>query len=355
MELRLTAVARVVSAITPMATSVVGPTAKKLLSVVTPCYNEEASIVHCYETVRDIVAKELPEYDYEHIIADNASTDRTLDLLRDIAGRDRRVKVIANARNFGPMRSHFNALLAASGDAVVVFIPADLQDPPELIPQFVRLWEQGHEVVYGIRAVREEGIAMRWLRAMFYRLVTRSSNFHIPPDVGDFQVIDKKVLQALRQFGDQYPYIRGMIFYCGFPSIGVPYTWRRRERGKSNNRLFSLIDQGLNGWLTFSNLPLRLAMIAGVGISSLSVLYGFIILAKYLISSQRPAEPGITTIILALFMFSGIQLFILGLIGEYVGSINTHTRRHPRVVERERINFGVGSASHQDEAKASSE
>jgi len=353
-ELGLTAVARVVSARTPVATSMARTGGKKLLSVVTPCYNEEASIVHCYETVRDILANELPEYDYEHIIADNASTDGTLDLLRDIAGRDPRVKVIANARNFGPMRSHFNALLAASGDVVVVFIPADLQDPPELIPQFVRLWEHGHDVVYGIRAVREEGVAMRWLRSMFYRLVTLSNNFHIPPDVGDFQVIDKKVLQALRQFGDQYPYLRGMIFYCGFPSIGVPYTWKRRERGISNNRLSSLIDQGLNGWLTFSNFPLRLAMIAGVGMASLSGLYGLIILAKYLISSQPPAEPGITTIILALLMFSGIQLFILGLIGEYVGSINTHTRRHPRVVERERINFGAGSTSPQDEAKASS-
>lgn len=355
MELGLTAVAGVVSERTAAAPSTAGTAGKKLLSVVTPCYNEEASIVHCYETVRDILANELPEYNYEHIIADNASTDRTLDLLRDIAGRDRRVKVIANARNFGPMRSHFNALLAASGDVVVVFVPADLQDPPELIPQFVRLWERGHDVVYGIRAVREEGVAMRWLRSMFYRLVTLSNNFHIPPDVGDFQVIDRKVLQALRQFGDQYPYLRGMIFYCGFPSIGVPYTWKRRQRGISKNRLSSLIDQGLNGWLTFSSFPLRLAMIAGVGMASLSGLYGLVILARYLISSQPPAEPGITTIILGLLMFSGIQLFILGLIGEYVGSINTHTRRHPRVVERERINFGAASTSHRDEARASSE
>lgn len=319
----------------------VGPpsTMKKLLSVITPCYNEEASIVHCYETVRDIVERELPGYDYEHIIADNASTDGTLALLRDIAARDRRVKVIANARNFGPMRSHFNALLAASGDVVVVFVPADLQDPPELIPKFVRLWEQGHHVVYGIRAERQEGFVMRWLRSMYYGLVTRSSNFHIPPNVGDFQVIDKAVLLALRQFGDQYPYIRGMIFYCGFPSIGVPYTWRRRERGKSNNPLPKLIDQGLNGWLTFSNMPLRLAMVAGIVIASCGALYGLVMLARYVFSSHQLAEPGITALMLALIIFSGFQLFFLGLLGEYVGSINAHTRRHPRVVERERINF----------------
>jgi glycosyltransferase involved in cell wall biosynthesis len=316
---------------------------KKLLSVVTPCFNEEASIVHCYETVRDILEKELPDYDYEHIIADNASTDGTLALLRGIASCDRRVKVIANARNFGPMRSHFNALLAASGDVVVVFIPADLQDPPELIPQFVRLWEKGHQVVYGIRAERQEGFAMRWLRSLYYRLVTRSSNFHIPPDVGDFQVIDKAVLAALRQFGDQYPYIRGMIFYCGFPSIGVPYTWRRRERGKSNNPLPKLIDQGLNGWLTFSNLPLRLAMVAGIALASLGALYGLAVLVRYFVSSEPLAEPGITALMLALIIFSGFQLFFLGLLGEYVGSINIHTRRHPRVIERERINFDEGA------------
>jgi glycosyltransferase involved in cell wall biosynthesis len=321
------------------------PTMRKLLSVVTPCYNEEASIVHCYETVRDILQKELPEYDYEHIIADNASTDSTLELLRGIASRDRRVKVIVNSRNFGPMRSHFNALLSASGDVVVVFIPADLQDPPELIPQFVRLWEKGHQVVYGIRAKRQEGLLMRWVRSMYYGMVSRSSNFHIPPNVGDFQVIDKAVLRALRQFGDQYPYIRGMIFYCGFPSVGVPYTWRRRERGKSNNPIPKLIDQGLNGWLTFSNLPLRLAMVAGIAIASLGALYGLVVLARYIFSSHRLAEPGITALMLALIIFSGFQLFFLGLLGEYVGSINTHTRRHPRVVERERINFEDMSAA----------
>jgi glycosyltransferase involved in cell wall biosynthesis len=314
---------------------------KKLLSVITPCYNEEASIVHCYETVRDVLTKELPEYDYEHIIADNASTDGTLALLRGIASRDEHVKIIANARNFGPMRSHFNALLAASGDVIVVFIPADLQDPPELIPQFVRLWEQGYEVVYGIRAEREEGLAMRLLRSLFYWMVTSSSNFHIPPNAGDFQVIDKMVLKSLRQFDDQYPYVRGMIFYCGFRAVGVPYTWKRREQGKSNNPLSKLIDQGLNGLLTFSNFPLRLAMIVGVCMALFSTVYGLVILAIYLLSRQPLAEPGITTITLALFMFSGLQLFFLGLIGEYVGSINVHTRRHPRVIERERINFGA--------------
>lgn len=322
--------------------------ARKLLSVVTPCYNEEASIVHCYETVRDVLEKELPDYDYEHIIADNASTDGTLALLRGLATRDKRVKIIANARNFGPMRSHFNALLAASGDVIVVFVPADLQDPPELIPQFVHLWEKGHQVVYGIRAEREESLVMRWLRSMYYGLVSRSSNFHIPPNVGDFQVIDKAVLRALREFGDQYPYIRGMIFYCGFPSIGVPYKWRRRERGKSNNPIPKLIDQGLNGWLTFSNLPLRLAMVAGIAIASLGALYGLIVLIRYTFSNHRLAEPGITALMLALIIFSGFQLFFLGLLGEYVGSINTHTRRHPRVVERERINFEITKETAQD-------
>jgi glycosyltransferase involved in cell wall biosynthesis len=316
---------------------------KKRISVVTPCFNEEASIVQCYETVRDIIARELPDYEYEHIIADNASEDRTVDLLRDIAARDARVKVICNARNFGPMRSHFNALLSATGDVIVVFIPADLQDPPELIPDFVHLWEKGHEVVYGIRAEREESIFMRSLRGAFYWLVAKSGNFTIPPNVGDFQVIDRKVLEALRQFEDQYPYIRGMIFYCGFRSIGVPYKWRKRIRGKSKNYLRHLLDQGLNGWLTFSNLPLRLAMITGIVMATASLAYGLLVTAIYFLTKKTLSEPGITTIMVALFTFSGFQLFFLGLLGEYIGSINVHTRRHPRVIERERINFATSS------------
>src|SRR4051794_36328143 len=176
------------------------PETKTLLSIVTPCYNEELNVVECYETIRRILETELPDCDYEHIFCDNASTDRTLDLLRDLAARDRRVRVIANARNFGPFHSLFNGIVNTRGDAVVLFLPADLQDPPELIPQFVGLWRQGYEVVYGVRRWREEGLVMRSIRRAYYRLVAETANIVVPQGAGEFQLVDRKVIDALRQF-----------------------------------------------------------------------------------------------------------------------------------------------------------
>lgn len=234
-----------------------------LISVITPCFNEEPNIRDCHLAVRELFAERLSGYDYEHILCDNASTDGTVQILREIAGEDSRVKVILNARNFGPFRSAFNALLATSGDAVVVMLAADLQDPPEIIADFVERWRQGYEVVYGIRSNREEGYVIRTLRKIYYRLVSRFAQIEIPLDVGEFQLIDRVVVDALRKHEDYYPYIRGMIANCGFRSEGVPYVWRARRKGLSKNRLYHLIDQGLNGVISFTNIPMRLCMITG--------------------------------------------------------------------------------------------
>jgi glycosyltransferase involved in cell wall biosynthesis len=320
------------------------PTHRKLISVVTPVYNEEMNAQECYETVRGIFERELPEYDHEHIFCDNASTDNTVAILRKLAAEDRRVKVILNARNFGPLRSNFNGVLAASGDAVVVFLPADLQDPPELIPQFVRLWEQGHEIVYGIRGKREEGLLMRSIRRLYYRMVTYAADIRIPPDVGEFQLVDRMVIAALRQHDDYYPYLRGMIAGCGFRSQGVSYTWRARKRGLSKGRLYLLIDQALNGLISFTNLPMRLSMLVGLLLSVLSIGYAVFSVIVNLIYYQKLAPPGIATLIVAIFFFSGVQLFFLGVIGEYVSAIHFQVRKRPLVIERERINFECPAA-----------
>jgi glycosyltransferase involved in cell wall biosynthesis len=217
-------------------------TPRKLISVVTPCFNEELTVTECYEAVKRIFPEQLPQYDYEHIFCDNASTDRTAELLRDLAARDPRVKVILNSRNFGPANSLFNGIINASGDAVLTMLPADLQDPPELLPTFVKHWEEGYEIVYGIRQTREESRLMVGIRKLFYRLVKRFADVSIPPDVGEFQLVDRCVIQALRQFDDHYPYIRGMIASCGFRSKGVPFTWRKRKRGFSKATSYLLID-----------------------------------------------------------------------------------------------------------------
>src|SRR5262249_20690220 len=198
-----------------------------------PCYNEEEGIRQCYATVKRIMDEELPGYVREHIFCDNCSTDRTLEVLKEIAAVDTSVKIIVNARNFGILRNTYNGVLSATSDATRLFLPADLQDPPDLIPQFVRLWEQGYEIVYGIRAQRQEPFFSRTMRHLYYQIISRFSYVDYPPDVGDFQLVDRRVLDAMRLFEDSYPFMRMMPFECGFRSVGVPYTWRARKFGSS--------------------------------------------------------------------------------------------------------------------------
>lgn len=312
----------------------------KTISVVTPCYNEELNVQDCYEAVRQVFHDHLPGYRREHIFCDNASTDSTADILRRIAAEDSDVKVIINARNFGPLKNTFNGAMTASGDAVQLFLPADLQDPPELLPDFVKLWEQGYEIVYGIRAVREESWLMRKTRGLYYRMLTRFAEVSVPPGVGDFQLVDKRVLHAMRRVRDSYPFMRMMTFECGGKAVGVPYTWRARAKGLSKNRLTALFDQGLNGLVSFTTAPLRLGLFAGFILSLLSLGYAFFNLILGFALRGNIAEPGIMTIIVALFFFGGVQLFFMGMIGEYILAIYGQVREKPAVFERERINFG---------------
>ncbi len=314
-------------------------TMRKCISIVTPCYNEELNVADCYQAIKDLFARHFPQYDYEHIFCDNASQDSTPDILARLAAADPRVKVILNAANFGPFRSMFNGLMATSGDAVVVQMVADLQDPPELIVDFIRHWEQGYDIVYGIRAQREEGLLLRSVRQVYYRTVSRLASINVPPNVSEFQLIDRQVVDALRQFDDYYPYIRGMIAYCGFRSIGIPHTWHARKKGFSKNRLYHLVDQGLNGLISLSNVPMRVCMLLGTIVSAFSILYAVVSLAMNLFYFRQIAAPGIPTLIVALFFFSGVILFFLGVLGEYISAIHSQVRRRPPVVERARFNF----------------
>lgn len=311
----------------------------KTISVVSPCYNEVENVRACYETVRDIFATRLPEYRLEHVFADNASEDGTVAILREIAAADQSVKVVLNARNFGPFRSLFNGLRYATGDAVVVFMPVDLQDPPELIPDFVRHWESGIEIVAGARANREETWSLRTCRRLFYRIVNGLSDFEIPEDVGEFQLIDRKVWEAVVAHDDHYPYIRGIIASCGFKRLIVPYTWRERKRGISKNNLPRLVDQALNGIFAFTNAPMRLCTLAGFALAAVCILYAVAAVVSVLIQPSM-APRGTLTLIVSLFFLSGVQLAFIGMLGEYVTSIHAQVRRGPIVVERERINIG---------------
>lgn len=326
----------------------------KKISVVTPCFNEELNVRECYEAVRRIFERDLPQYWREHIFCDNASTDGTLEILREIAAQDSYVRVIVNARNFGPMRNSFNGVMATSGDAVLLFLPADLQDPPELLPEFVKLWEQGYEIVYGIRSTREEGGLMRQMRKSYYLLLTRFAEIVVPPGVGDFQLVDRRVVNAMREVRDGYPFMRMMTFECGGRAIGVPYTWRMRKRGVSKNRITALIDQGINGLVSFTTAPLRLGLFVGFLLAFLSVLYAIANLVLGLIFYHSIAAPGIMTLIIAMFFFGGVQLFFMGLMGEYILAIYGQVREKPIVFERERINFAAPGLTLANSARKES-
>ena len=311
---------------------------RKVISVVTPCFNEEEGIRECYEAVKRVFDNDLPDYDRQHVFCDNASSDRTVEILKEIAAEDPCIRIIVNARNFGPMRSHFNGVRAADGDAVALFVPADLQDPPEKIPEFVALWEQGYEVVYGVRAERIEKFPMKQVRKLYYRMVSGATYLDMPPDVGDFQLVDRRVHEVMKRFDDSYPYTRAMAFEIGFNQTCVSYTVRERTCGISKNRLLHLIDQGMNGLISYSTTPIRLMLLFGMAIAALAV--GFALFnVIYTLFADQDVPRGTPLLISAIFFFAGVQLFFLGFLGEYLLAIYQQVRKRPLVVERERINF----------------
>ena len=310
----------------------------KKLSIITPCYNEEVNVEICAKELKKVMQEKLSGYDYEHIFADNASTDTTLEKLRELAAKDDHIKVISNSRNVGPFRNMWNAMKSATGDAVVPLLPADLQDPPAVIPELVKHWEQGFLVTYGVRANREESIIMRMARGLYYRIIKKFASAVIPLNSGEFLLADKKVIDSILVVDDQYPYIRGLIAQTGVKSASVPYTWVRRERGKSKNSFISLIDQAINGFVSTSRVPARLALLGGFLLSFLGFAYAIFTVVMVLISDGT-APVGIPTIIVGIFLLGGVQLLFLGLIGEYILSIHGQVRRTPPMFEIERINF----------------
>ena len=205
------------------------------ISVITPCYNEELNVEMCARELAEVFEKFLPSYEYEHIFADNASTDSTLNKLKDLASHDKRIKVISNSRNVGPFRNMWNAMKSATGDAVIPLLPADLQDPPQIIPQFIEKWESGSLVVYGVRANREESLVMRAARGLYYRIIKKFASAVIPLNSGEFLLADRRVINSILEVDDQYPYIRGLIAQTAVKSTSVPYTWVKRKHGKSKN------------------------------------------------------------------------------------------------------------------------
>ncbi len=311
----------------------------KLISVVTPCFNEEKSIYNCYEKIKSIFKQYEGKYNYEHIICDNNSTDSTFEKLREIANSDKNIKVIRNSRNYGVLRNNYNGVLASKGDAVILLMPVDLQDPPELIPKFIEYWEEGYQIVYGLRKKRKEIFWIAFLRKIYYRILSLIANINYPADAGDYQLVDRIVLDAIKKTYIADPFMRMSTFDIGFDSIGIPYTWAERKLGKSNNNFFSMLVQGLDGITSFSNLPIRATIVFGMLISLISFTF---VLANWILVFSGIAPrggQGIITLISGIFILGGIQIFSIGVVGEYVVRVLNQVRGRPHVIERERINF----------------
>ena len=310
--------------------------AKKLLSIVTPCYNEGENIEELYRRIVEVMAK-LPQYDYEHICIDNASTDDTVPKLRQLAAADSRLKVIINARNFGHIRSPYHALLQARGDAAVL-IASDLQDPPEMIEEFVRKWEEGYKTVMAVKPESAESALMFFVRKAYYRLVTRISEVPLVQNATGAGLFDRVVLDILRQLHDPYPYFRGLLCEIGFPIATVPFKQPRRKRGITKNNFYTLYDIAMLGITNHSKLPLRLMTMGGFAISLVSLFTAFVYLVAKLLF-WNSFQVGIAPLVIGIFFFGAVQLVFIGLLGEYIGSIHTKVRNMPLVIEAERINF----------------
>ena len=322
---------------------------QKHISIVTPCFNEEDNVLALYEAVRREF-EDLDNYTYEHLFIDNASTDRTVAALKDIGRLDRRVKIIVNARNFGHIRSPYHALLQASGDAVIT-IAADLQDPPALIPEFLRRWEDGYKLVLGVKTDAEESPLMYALRSLYYKLAARLSNVELLQHVTGFGLYDRRVIEILRQIDDPYPYVRGLIADIGFPSFKIPYKQPKRKRGITKNNFYTLYDLAMLGITNHTKVPLRVATISGLLMSGMSlfVAFGYLV-AKLLFWDWFTV--GTAPLLISLFFFSSVQLFFLGMLGEYIGAIHTQVQKRPLVIESERINFESPTAESNGRAIA---
>ena len=312
----------------------------KLISIITPCYNEEANVEELYQCVREVMHA-LPQYRYEHIFIDNASQDRTVEILRRIAARDPIVRVIVNARNFGHIRSPIHGLFQARGDAMIGIV-ADLQDPPEMIPLLLEGWEEGNSMVLGIKRSSEESSLMFWIRKRYYRLVSWFSSIETFENFTGFGLYDRRVVELVRAQDDPYPYFRGMIAEIGLPHKLLLYDQPVRKRGITKNNFYTLYDIGMLGIINHSKVPLRFMVFAGFGGGLLSFLIGMLY-TVYKLLYWRSFSVGMAPLLIGNFFFFCVLLVFLGVLGEYVGAIHTQVQKRPLVVERERINFQPGA------------
>jgi len=310
----------------------------KKISIITPCYNEKDALYECVKRINDLFQKELNTYKYEHIICDNNSDSETVNILRNIAAKNPNVKVILNAKNYGSVKSTFNGIKNSTGDAVLLFYPVDMQDPPEKIPELVKNWQKGFDFVVGCRSQREEFFLMKQTRKFFYFILKNFSKNEIPMNVSDFQLVDRKIVNQMVKLKDNFPFIRTLAFEYSDNYTTVEYTWKKREIGNSKEFFKDYISSAINGLISVSDAPFRFILMIGILVSIFSISYGLFSLF-YNIFFQNDLDKGMPTLLISVLIFSGLQLLVLGFLGEYTSSMHNQIKKQIEVNEKEKINF----------------
>lgn len=309
-----------------------GMKGKITISIVTPTYNEEGTILECIQKVMDVMSS-LKDITYEHIIIDNASTDGTVSLALEAADKDSHIVVARNDKNIGGTRNIYRGLSLTRGDWVVPMLPADLQDPAETIPDFIELISKDCNVIFGVRKNRQESLIMRTFRSAYYKIVRKFSSADLPLHSGEFCLISRDVVDSLLKVEDENPYVRGMIAQVAQNPKFVEYTWGKRKAGESKASPLVLAEVAISGLVSTSQIPARIALLTGFGISFSSLIWAMVQIG-FVIFGGASTEAGIPTIIVAVFFFGGLQLFFTGLIGEYVLSVHRQVKRTPPINTR---------------------
>lgn len=315
----------------------------KKISVLIPCYNEEENVEPISQAVVETLERDLPQYDYELVFIDNDSRDNTRPILRKLCEKNPRIKAIFNARNFGQFNSPYYGLLQVGGDCVIEMV-ADFQDPVELIPQYVKAWEDGYKIVIGIKTSSKESKIMYALRSFYYKTIKKLSDVEQIEHFTGSGLYDRDFIEILRKLDDPTPFLRGIVAELGFKRKEIPYEQPQRRAGKTHNNLYRLYDAAMLSITSYTKVGLRLATLVG-GISAMfSMIVAIVYLVMKLIWWDRfPA--GMVPVLIGMLFLGSVQIFFIGMVGEYVLSINQRVMKRPLVVEEERLNFGESAGA----------
>lgn len=318
----------------------------KKISILIPCYNEEENVVPMGEAIVDLFTGELSNYDYELVFIDNDSKDQTRTLLRGLCAQNKHIKAIFNAKNFGQFNSPYYGMLQTTGDCVISMV-CDFQDPIELIPQYIREWENGYKIVIGIKSSSKENKLVYGLRSLYYKFVKKFSDVEQIEHFTGSGLYDRDFVEVLRKLEDPTPFLRGIVAELGYRRKEIQYEQPKRRAGKTHNNFYTLYDAAMLSITSYTKIGLRLCTFSGILTGGISFIIGIAYLIMKLVR-WNSFQAGTAPILIGMFMLGAIELFFIGMIGEYILSINQRVMKRPLVVEEERLNFEVPDEKSQD-------